>query len=428
MSVQMEKTENNQAKLTITVDNATFDAAIKAVYAKNAKKYSIPGFRPGKAPFAAVKAHYGEIVFWDDAFNEVFPPAYEAAIDELHLEPVDHPSVDIKDKNDEGVVFEALVTLKPEVTLGKYTGIRMKGAAYTVTDEDVDKELEAARQKAARLIDVDDRAVASGDVVNLDYCGKVDGVAFEGGTAEGQTLEIGSGMFIPGFEEQMIGMAIGETKDLSVRFPDEYHAPELKGKDAVFTVKVNGIQVKELPELDDEFAKDVSECDTLEAYKAEIRGRLEEENAKRKERDDDNKLVEKIVKNATVDIPACMTDRQIDYMIREFEYSLMYQGMRLADYLKMIGKTRDELRDEYRAEAERRVKIQLVMEQIQKEAEIKAEQEDIDTEIAKRAERANKPVEEYKEHMHDHELEYITDQIVMDKTLAFIKAKNKITA
>ena len=427
MSAQMEKLENNQVKLTLTVENDVFQNAIDKVYRKSAGKFNIPGFRAGKAPRRVIEQHYGPSVFWDDAINDVFPDAYSKAVDECEVFPVDNPDVTIKDISDDGLTFEAIVTVKPEVTLGKYTGIRFKGVAYTVTDEDVEAELKRAQDKAARLVDIEDRAVQNGDVVGLDYSGSIDGVKFEGGTAEGQTLEIGSGMFIPGFEEQMVGMAIGETKDITVRFPDEYHAEDLKGKEAVFTVKVNSIQAKELPELDDEFAKDVSEFDTLEEYKNDIRAHLEEQNQKRKEREDENKLIDKIVANAEVDIPECMITRQIDYMLREMEYTLMYQGMRMEDYLKMINKSVEEVRAESKEDAEKRVKTQLVMETIRTTENIQAEEEDIDAEIAKRAETAKKSVEEYKENMRDNEKAYISDQIIVDKTMAFLKKNNTIT-
>ena len=426
MSAQIEKLENNQVKLTLTVDNDAFQAAIDKVYRKSASKFTIPGFRTGKAPRKVIEQHYGPSVFWDDAINEVFPEAYSKAVDECDVFPVDNPDVTIKDINDEGLVFEAVVTVKPEVTLGKYTGIRFKGVAYNVTDEDVEADLKRAQERAARLIEVEGRNVENGDIVGLDYSGSIDGVKFDGGTAEGQTLEIGSGMFIPGFEEQMVGMAIGETKDITVRFPDEYHAEELKGKDAVFTVKVNGIQAKELPELDDEFAKDVSEFDTLEEYKNDIRAKLEEQNKKRKDREDENKLIDKVVANAEVDIPECMIDRQIDYMLREMEYTLMYQGMRMEDYLKMLGKTVDEVRAESREDAAKRVKTQLVMETVRTTENIQAEEEDIDAEIAKRAETAKKSVEEYKANMRENEKAYISDQIIVDKTIAFLRKNNTI--
>ena len=427
MSAQMEKLENNQVKLTLTVGNDVFQNALDKVYRKSAGKFNIPGFRAGKAPRRVIEQHYGPSVFWDDAINDVFPEAYSEAVDECEVFPVDNPDVTIKDINDDGLTFEAIVTVKPEVTLGKYTGIRFKGVAYTVTDEDVEAELKRAQDKAARLVDIEDRAVQNGDVVGLDYSGSVDEVKFEGGTAEGQTLEIGSGMFIPGFEEQMVGMAIGETRDITVKFPDEYHAEELKGKEAVFTVKVNGIQAKELPELDDEFAKDVSEFDTLEDYKNDIRSNLEEQNKKRKDREDENKLIDKIVANAEVDIPECMITRQIDYMLREMEYTLMYQGMRMEDYLRMINKTVEELRAESREDAEKRVKTQLVMETIRTTENIQAEEEDIEAEIAKRAETAKKTVEEYKENMRENEKAYISDQIIVDKTMDFLKKNNTIT-
>lgn len=423
MNCTMEKLEKDQVRLTIEVDAEQFEKGIVAAYRKMVKSMNIPGFRKGKAPRKVIEQFYGPAIFYEEAFKEVYPDAYEKAIEDNDLQPVDYPEVDITDIGNDGVKFTATVQLKPTVTLGDYKGIKVERPEYTVTDEDVQAEVDRALERSARWIAVEDRPVLDGDRVTLDYAGTVDGVAFEGGTAEGQTLNIGSGMFIPGFEEQMVGMNPGEEKDLNVKFPEEYQAKELAGKDAVFHVKLHDIKEKELPELDDEFAKDVSEFDTLDEYKADIRAKLEEQNKQRADAQYENALIEKVAENATVEIPQVMIERQIDNMMREFEMRLMYQGLRLDDYFTITGSKAEDARAEFAKDADTRVKVQLVLEAIQEAEKIEATPEELDAEIAKMAEQANKPVEEYRASLQPQDMAYLTDMIVMRKTVALLKGE-----
>lgn len=424
-----EKNDKNQAVITITVDGASYDRAVADVYKKTANKYSIPGFRKGKAPRNLVEKYYGAGVFFDDAFNEVFPEFYEAAVKEHSLEPVSRPDVDIKDiLDDKSIVLTVTVDLKPEVVLGKYKGIKIKKNEYNVSDEDIEREVQTARERAGRMISVEDRPVKEGDSIKLDYSGSVDGVKFPGGTADNQTLVIGSGSFIPGFEEQLIGMNIGEEKDINVKFPDDYHAEDLKGKDAVFTVKVNAIEEKQLPEADDEFAKDVSEFDTLEEYKADIAKRLKEQNDRRAQNEYENALLDKICEEAKVDIPDSMIERQIDYHLRDMEMRMSYQGLKMSDYLAYTGMTVAQLREMYREDARKTVKQQLVLEAIKKAENIEADQEGIDKEIARYAEMFKKDAEEYKKELKPDELEYIKETVTVNNILEFIKQNNKPAA
>ncbi|WP_138296675.1 MULTISPECIES: trigger factor [unclassified Clostridium] len=423
MNCTMEKLEKDQVRLTIEVDAEQFEKGIVAAYRKMVKSMNIPGFRKGKAPRKVIEQFYGPAIFYEEAFKEVYPDAYEKAIEDNDLQPVDYPEVDITDIGNDGVKFTATVQLKPTVTLGDYKGIKVERPEYTVTDEDVQAEVDRALERSARWIAVEDRPVQDGDRVTLDYAGTVDGVAFEGGTAEGQTLNIGSGMFIPGFEEQMVGMNPGEEKDLNVKFPEEYQAKELAGKDAVFHVKLHDIKEKELPELDDEFAKDVSEFDTLDEYKADIRAKLEEQNKQRADAQYENTLIEKVAENATVEIPQVMIERQIDNMMREFEMRLMYQGLRLDDYFTITGSKAEDARAEFAKDADTRVKVQLVLEAIQEAEKIEATPEELDAEIAKMAEQANKPVEEYRASLQPQDMAYLTDMIVMRKTVALLKGE-----
>ncbi|MBQ7304736.1 MAG: trigger factor, partial [Clostridia bacterium] len=304
MSHTYEKLSSNKAKLTFVIPAEQFDEAMQKAYLKNRTRINVPGFRKGKAPRSLIERMYGEAIFYDDALELVFPEAYDAAIAEFDLKPVDRPEVNVDEIGaGQDLKFTCEVFVRPDVELGQYKGLEVEITKQTVTEDDINARIEQDRQKAARTIDVDDRAVEEGDTVNLDYSGSVDGVAFQGGTAQGQTLKIGSHQFIPGFEEQMVGMAIGEEKDLDVTFPEQYHSEELAGKAAVFHVKVNGIQKTEMPELDDDFAADVSDFDTFEAYKANIVKELEERAEKNNDVTFENALVEKAVENATIDVP-----------------------------------------------------------------------------------------------------------------------------
>lgn len=420
MSYTVEKTEINQVKLTITVPAEEFDAAMQAAYMKLRGRIHINGFRPGKAPRAIIEKQYGEEVFYEDAADALMPKAYDAAVEESGIYPVDQPRVDFSQiGSGKDFIFTCDVTVKPEVTLGLYKGIEVVKPAYTVSDADVDAEVERSRQRLARW-NVADRPVENGDQIRLDYAGTVDGVVFEGGTAENQTLEIGSGRFIPGFEEQLIGVSAGEEKDVKVTFPEEYHAPELAGKAAVFHCKVLEIKAKSLPELDDEFAKDISEFDTLEEYKADIRATQEKQAAQRSQNELENALVEAAVANAQLDVPDCMVERQIDVMLREMQYQMSYQGLKLEDYLKYTGTTLEQLREQNKEEALRRVKAQLVLEAIQKAEQLEATPEELDEEIKDIATEA-RPADKIKEDMTPEDRDYYNGQILVKKTLALLK-------
>ena len=419
---KMEQIGKNEVKLTITVAAATFEEGMQKAYRQSVKRYSVPGFRKGHAPRKVIENFYGEGIFYEDAFNAVAPEAVDAAIEEHKLEVVSRLSVDIEQIGEgQDLVFSATVFTKPEVSLGEYKGISVAKPAYNVSDEEVDADLARTREQRARYVDVEDRPCKDGDTVNIDYSGSIDGVQFPGGTAEKQDLVLGSGRFIPGFEEQVVGMQIGEDRDIKVTFPEEYHAEELKGKEATFAVHLHGIKEKQLPDLDDEFAKDVSEFDTLDEYKASVKERLTENAKRQADNELENSLVEKVCENAEVEIPEPMVDRQLDYMIQEMEFRMSYQGLKLEDYFKYTGMTMDDLRQQNREEAQKRVKAQLVLEALQKQENIEATDEDLDQEIAERAEKMKKPVEEYKEKISQGERDYMREQIVIRKTLELLK-------
>lgn len=416
----IERKEHNIAKLTITVDAETFAAAVQQAYFKTAKHYNIPGFRKGHAPRKVIENMYGEGVFFEDAFEIVWGDAYDAALDEFELVAVDKPTLDIEKIGlAEGVVFTAEVQLKPEVTLGAYKGIEVEKPTYTVEDADVDREIEQEREKNARFVGVE-RPVENGDRVILDYSGSVDGVAFDGGTAEEQTLVIGSGTFIPGFEEQIIGMRAGEEKNITVTFPQEYHAENLAGKEAVFAVKVRDVHVKELPALDDEFAKDVSEFDTLEELRAAKRKTMEERAARNEKTAMENVCIKAVCDAATVEVPACMTDRQINYMLQDMAYRLSMSGISLEDYCKYTGTDIEALRESYRTEAEARVKMQLVIEAVGKAEKIACTDEELEAEIAEYAAQNGTDVESFKAQLKEDDFDYLRDRKVAEKTIQLI--------
>ena len=423
MTISVEKLSSNKVKISFDIEAEKFEEAMQKSYLKNRGRVNVPGFRKGKAPRKLIENMYGEGVFYDDAFEALFPEAYDKAVEENALEPVDRPNVDIQQiGSGKNLQFTAEVFVRPDVTLGEYKGLKVERHEHPVTDEQVDAQVEQARQRAAREISVEDRAVQDDDIVNLDYAGTVDGVAFEGGAAKGQRLTIGSGQFIPGFEEQMVGMQIGEEKDLSVKFPEEYHAKELAGKDAVFHVKVNSITVRELPALDDEFAKDVSEFDTLDAYKQDIRAKLEAESKEHCDAEFENALVDAAVANATLDVPGAMIERQIDGMLRDFQMRLAYQGMRLEDFMKYTGQGIEELRTQYREQADKRVRAELVLQAIKKAEGIEATDEEVEAEIAKFAEEGKKTVEEFKASLKPEDIDYLKDSIGIRKTVDMLKA------
>ena len=417
----VEKISSNKVKLSFDVESAKFDEAMNKAYIKVRGHVNIPGFRKGKAPRKLIENMYGESVFYDEAFELIFDEVYGPAIEENKIEVVDRPEINIEQIGaGKNLIFTCEVYVKPDVTLGEYKGIAVKKEVTEVTDAQVDARVEQERQKQATEVTVEDRPVAEGDTVNLDYAGSVDGVAFAGGTAEGQTLKIGSHTFIPGFEEQMVGMNIGEEKDLHVTFPTEYHAKELAGKEAVFHVKVNGITATELPALDDDFAKDISEFDTLDEYKADIRSKLVAQAAERDENAFTNAVIEKVMENATVEIPEAMIERQIDSMMRDFEYRLRAQGLKLADFMKYTGQDEKAFRANYRDQAEKSVKAHLVLEAMENAENFEVSDEEIDAQIAKFAPQTGKSVEELKKTFSESDLEYFKADAIRDKAVKFL--------
>ena len=426
MSIKIEKTDKkDEVKLEFTIEATKFDEAMKKVYAKSAKYFNIPGFRKGKAPMNIVEKYYGDEIFYEDTFNEVVPEVYEKELKENNIEAVSRPDIDVKQiGKGQDLIFTAVVQTKPEVKLGKYKGIEIKKVEYNVSDHDIEHELGHMQEKNARLVSVEDRAVESGDTTVIDFEGFVDGVAFEGGKAENHELTIGSNTFIPGFEDQIIGMKIDEEKEIQVKFPEEYFSEELKGKDATFKVKLHEIKKKELPELDDEFAKDVSEFDTLKELKASIKEKLEEENKKKAKYETEDAAVKAVCDNVEIEIPSGMIETEIDNMTQEIEQRLAYQGMKLEHYLQMIGKSVEEFRKEYEEQARTSVKNRLVLEAIIKAEKIEPAKEDVDAKVKEMAELYGKKEEELK--ANEQFMKYVEDSMKNEKVVEFIVENAKI--
>ena len=428
MSHTYEKLSSNKAKLTIVVPAEQFDEAMNKAYLKMRGRINVPGFRKGKAPRKLIETMYGEGVFYDDALDIIFPEVYPAAIEAEGLKPVDRPEVNVEEIGQgKDLKFTCEVFVRPDVELGQYKGLEVEVEQQVVTDEMIDTRIKQDQQKASRTVDVEDRPVATGDTVKLDYAGTVDGVAFEGGTAQDQTLVIGSNTFIPGFEDQMIGMSIGEEKDLNVTFPEQYHAENLAGKAAVFHVKVNGITVTEMPELDDDFAADVSDFTTFAEYRESIVKELNDRAARNNEVAVENALVEKAVENATIDVPEAMITEQTEYILREMEMRMMYQGLRMQDYLKYTGQTKEQLQDAYRGEGEKRVRIELTLEAIRKAEGIEPTEEEINAQIAEQAERMGQKVEDFEKTLTAEQRGYLADQAAVQKVVNLLKADAKVT-
>ncbi len=423
MAAKLEKLDANKAKLEIGVSAQDFENGINKAYQKLKGKFNIPGFRKGKAPRAIIENHYGPQVFYEDAFDEVFPEAYRAAVEEHSLEVVSRPenveilSLDPK----EGILFTVEMYLKPEVKLGQYDGIKVQKTLKNVTAKDVDAEIEKIRNQNVRWVEVD-RAAKDGDTVLIDYSGSVDGVKFEGGTAEGQSLLIGSGRFIPGFEEQLIGMKKDDQKDINVTFPKEY-APELAEKDAVFAITMHEVKEKELPALDDDFAQDVSEFDTLADYKKDVKKRLKKQAEERAKMEMENQLLGTVAREATIDIPEVMVDSQVDYQIQQMAYQLMYQGMKLDDYLQYAGKTMDDLKKDYRESAAEQVRMRLAVEALIKELEIDPTPEEAEKRLEELAKEAGKTTQEYKDMMGTEELDYFKERVAMERLFDYLAEK-----
>ena len=396
MKCKLEKTENaNEVKFEITVEAEKFDEAIKKVYFKSAKYFNIPGFRKGKAPMQIVEKYYGKEIFYEDAFNEVAGEALEEAVSENKVEVVSRPEVDIKQiEKGKDLIFTVVMQTKPEAELGKYKGIEIPKIEYNVSDEDINHELEHMQEHNSRLISIDDRAVKKGDIATIDFEGFVDGKAFEGGKAENYDIELGSNTFIPGFEDQIVGMKIDEDKDVNVKFPEEYFSKELAGKDATFKVKLHEIKKKELPKLDDEFAKDVSEFDTLEELKKDIKKKLEKQNADKEKYETEEAVVKALCENTKVEIPSGMVETEVDRMLNDFKGRLSYQGLKLEQYLKMLGKTEDEMRKEYEPQAIEGIKSRLAIEAVIKAEKIEATDKEVEEKMQEMAKNYGKENDE----------------------------------
>lgn len=421
MSVQVEKLEKNMAKLTVEVSAEDFEKAVNTVYNRNKKSINIPGFRKGKAPRVMIEKMYGVGVFFEDAANLLINTEYPKAAQESELDIVSRPTIDIVQiEKGKSFIFTAEVAVKPEVTLGEYKGVEVEVSAADVTEEEVAAELKKEQEKNSRTIDVDDRAVADGDMVTLDFEGFVDGVAFEGGKGTDYPLTIGSNSFIPGFEEQLVGAVIGEEKEVNVTFPEDYQAAELAGKPAVFKCTVKKIEVKELPELDDEFAKDVSEFDTLEEYKADIKKNLEEKKADAAKRAKEDAAVDAAVANATMEIPDAMLDTQVNQMIDDFARRMQSQGLTMDQYMQFTGTTLASLQEQMKPQALKRIQTRLVLEKIAEAEAIEIADEKIDEEINKMAEMYKMEADKLKEMLGDAEKEQMKKDMAVQEAVTIL--------
>ena len=426
MKYELGKKENGKIKVKITLSVEEWDAANAEAYEKNKGNYEIQGFRKGKVPQKVLEGAYGKNIFFEEAINGAFPKYYSEILDkEKDIYPVDNPEIDIEKIDEAGVILNAVITLKPEVKIKTYKGIKVQKNEYNVSDADVDSELNVARERAARLVPANDRPCKEGDSVTIDYSGTVDGAKFDGGTAQNQMLVIGSKAFIPGFEDQIIGMKVSDKKDIKLTFPKEY-AKDLAGKKAVFSVELKDIKFKELPALDDNFSKDVSEFDTLEKYKADIRKKLKEQNDKRAENEYEDELLDAILKETEVDIPKCIVEDQLDALMQEMERKLMYQGLKFEDYLKYMNTTLDDFRKGSENDAHKAVKTRLVFQEIIKLEKVEADQKSLDAIMEKMAKAQNKTLAEFKKGLNESELPYYKNQVISDKLFDLLKKYNPV--
>ena len=421
MSLQVENLEHNMAKLTIEVDAAEVEKAIQASYLKQRKSISVPGFRKGKVPRQMIEKMYGVEIFYEDAANQLISENYSKAYDECELDIVSQPTVDVVQlEKGKPFIFTAEVAVKPEVTLGEYKGLKVDKTSTRVTAKEVDAEIEKERERNGRLVDVTDRAVQDKDQVTLDFEGFVDGVAFEGGKGEGYPLTIGSGAFIPGFEEQLIGAEIGKEMEVNVTFPEEYQAEELAGKAAVFKCTVQGIKVNELPEVDDEVASEVSEFETLDEYKANVKQKIKDRKIEEAKTKKEDQAVEKAIENAEMDIPQPMIDLQVKQMADDFAMRIQQQGLSLEQYFQFTGMTAEKMMEELQPQAEKRIKTRLVLEAVAKAEDIQVTEERLDEELAKMAEQYQMEVEKLKELIGDQEKEQMKEDIAVQDAVTFL--------
>ena len=424
MSVQVEKLEKNMAKLTVEVSAEDFKAAIKKAFNKNKNRFSIPGFRKGKAPRAMIEKMYGKGIFYEDAAYSIIPDAYADAAKESELEIVAQPEIDVTQiESGKPFIFTATVALKPEVTLGEYKGVEVQKTKSEVTEEDIETEIKRAREKNSRLITVEDRGIEDGDQVTIDFDGSVDGKRFEGGKAEHYSLTLGSGSFIPGFEDQIVGHSAGEEFDVNVTFPTEYQAAELAGKAAVFKIKLHEVKYKELPALDDELAKDCSEYDTLDEFKASIRKNNQEQLDKQDDLAVENALVDQVIESMEGEIPQAMYDARMDEMVNDFAFRVEQQGLRLEDYLKYMGQTMEQFRASFMPQAEKQVKIRLALEAVAAAENIEASEEEVSAEIKRIADQYKMEEDKVRELVNVDDLK---KDLAINKAIDFIKSHANI--
>lgn len=420
---KLKKKENGIAEFVFEITLEKFEEGMKKSYSKNVKYINVPGFRKGKAPRNMVEKLYGSEIFYEDAVNFVLPDAYDEAVSELELEPVDKPEIDIKDiVKGENVVVTAKVQLKPEVKLGKYKGIKLEKVEYTVSDEDVDAEISKLQERGARVVEIDDRAVLKDDIAVIDFEGFVDGVAFDGGKGSDFELTIGSGQFIPGFEDQLIGADKGDEVTVKVTFPEDYHSEDLKGKDAEFKVTVKDIKKKELPALDDEFAKDVSEFDTLAELKEDTKKNLQSKKDDQAKAETEDKAVETVAGETEVEIPECMIEQQLNIMLRDYDARLQGQGISLQQYFQMTGMTADKFKEQFKDHAKNQVKVSLTLEAIAKAEKVEATEEDIENEYKKIADNYQMKAEDIKKFIKEDD---IKDGIINKKVVEMIVSEAK---
>lgn len=428
MKYTTKAAEKSTMKITMKFDADEWKDALNKAYVKTKGRYSVNGFRKGKAPRNVIEHAYGKGVFFEDALNVLFSENYGTVLDkeEKKFTAVGDPELSVDDLSDDGVTLVAVTPVRPEVKIGSYKGMKIKEFAYNVEDADVDKEIERLLDRNARKIEVTDRPCQNGDTVNIDFVGTIDGVKFDGGEAAGFDLTLGSGQFIPGFEDQVVGMNVGESRDVNVRFPENYQAEELKGKDAVFAVKLNSVKGKELPELTDAFIKDATGSETIEEYKAKTKERLQQQADKNSLDATENSILDAISATAEAEIPQAMIEREIDGLVQKFEYQLMYQGLKLQDYLDFIKTTKEEFRKNYEEQAKKNVLNQLVISQIIKDEKIEATDEEVEAKVAEQAASVDKSAEEYKKGMDPRQYDYIKSDIIITKLFDFLKANNEM--
>jgi len=416
---RVEKKEHNEAELVFTIDAASFESEVNKVYREKVHKINVPGFRPGKAPRSIIEKMYGKGVFFEDALNRLLPSAYNEALEMSGLDVVGNPEIDIEKMDDEGVTIIAKLTTKPVVNISDYKGIEATRKVKEATDEDVNEEIKRAQERNSRLIDITDRPAQMEDTVNIDFEGFIDNVPFEGGKGTGYSLKLGSGQFIPGFEEQIVGHNVGDDFDVNVTFPETYHAEELAGKAAVFKTKLNGIKLTELPALDDEFAKDVSEFDTLDEYKASIKAKIQEKNNKEADAEVDEQLISALIEKLDAEIPSVMFDIETENFVRDYDTRLRMQGLDLKTFFQYTGQTLDTLREQFRPQAERQVKTRLALEKIVELEGIEATEEEVAKEMEQLASYYNLTVDEVKKAVSEND---VKKDIQVRKAVEFVRA------